>query len=64
MAADVELGVKAGYQSVTSAIPLEVLSGTDKVSVSFIDNYSKMGLKVTKANGTVEYWEAGLTKRS
>jgi hypothetical protein len=34
MAADVELGVKAGYQSVTSAIPFEVLNGTDKVSVS------------------------------
>jgi len=62
--ADAQMTVKQGYDSITKEIPLEYLNGTDKVKINFIDDYTKMGLEVTEADGTVKYYEVALTLRA
>lgn len=53
--ADVTIGTQKAYT--------QVQNGTDKVEVSFIDDYSKMGLKVTDAAGAVSYYEVAIAVR-
>lgn len=61
--ADVILGKKKNIARVGSIEEIEVENGTDTVAISFIDDYSKFGLKVTTAAGAVTYYEAALTER-
>ena len=62
--ADVTLGKKKNLSRVGAIEELEVENGTDTVNVIFIDDYSKMGLKVTAANGDVTVYEVALTERT
>ena len=62
--ADVTLGKKKNLARVGAIEELEVENGTDTVNVIFIDDYSKMGLKVTAANGDVTVYEVALTQRA
>ena len=61
--ADVGLGTKISYDSGSTAKPIYVANGTDSVEMTFIDDYSKMGIKVTTAAGAVTYYEVTLTER-
>lgn len=62
--ADVKLGTKEGYNAGNGIIHLLVMNGTDSVELVFIDDYSKMGLKVTTSAGVEAIYEVALTERS
>ena len=51
--------VTAGSQKALMTVP----NGTDEVQISFIDDYSKMGLQVKNAAGAYAYYEVALVAR-
>ena len=53
--ADVTIG---SHKAITA-----VMNGTDEVEVVFIDDYSKMGLKVTTSAGVETIYEVVITGR-
>lgn len=62
--ADVTLGKKKNLARVGQAEEIEVLNGLDTVKLIFIDDYSKMGLQVTTAEGIESVYEVALTERA
>jgi len=62
--ADIKLGKKIGFLSATELEPIEVKNGTDTVRLVFSDDYSKISLEVTDADGNVKYYDVALTLRT
>jgi hypothetical protein len=62
--ADVVLSKPGAYKAPNSTEPVSVMNGTDKVEIVFIDDYSKMGLKVTASGGTETVYEVAIAERT
>ena len=62
--ADIVLSKPGAYKAPHLQEPVSVMNGTDKVEIVFIDDYSKMGLKVTASNGTESVYEVAVTVRT
>lgn len=61
--ADLTMKKDGAYNAPTKEEPITMLNGTDTVEIHFIDDYSKMGLKVTASGGAVAYYEVAITAR-